>query len=220
MSIGDLFKSAKQREQEEKKATKAAKENAELTIYKEKRYLEKNIKQLAEERLKLSKQYSQLDESSREAASVLAAFKVKTKSWEKHKLALDQINSIETHTRGSANTVGALDESVAKILRAIDIVTTPEITGEMSEDEKIRVERNLAVKLGEASYSGGGILEVLASKVSNDEDEISDEKVLSDMRDLLAAKQHKSDREADDKIKDQLKVLDAQIKGLESDTVD
>ena len=217
MPIGDFFKSTEQKKQEAQQAAKATKEGAELNLFKKKRQLENHIKLLERERLQLSKQYNQLPESSKEAASVLATFKTKTRDLENHKLALSRIGSIETQLRGSAaGGADALGEIVAEALREIDVLTTPEATGGMSEDEKLRIEMNLAKKLSEVPSSGGGIdLESLAGKVFTDEEEMSDEDALSDIKGLFVANQNKSDKDADAKIKAQLKDLDAKIKTLE-----
>ena len=227
MPIGDLFKSQAQKDKEAREAAeraeKAAKENAdrlakekkehsELNLFKKKRQLENRIKQLEREKLQIGKQASETKDSAS-----LAAYKAKSKELENHKFAMARIGSIETQLRGSTTGVDALGDIVSEVLREIDILTTPDEIGGMSEDEKMKIELSLTKKLNELPSASGGIdLESLASKVFDDEDEMSDEEALYEIQELLAANQKKSPASADAKIKAQLKELDSKIMNLET----
>jgi len=228
MSFGDLFKSQARKDKEARdaaeRAERVAKENAirleketkeqsELNLFKKKRQIEGRIKQLEREKLQLGKQASEL----KDPAS-LAAYKAKSRELDAHKLSLARIGSVETQLRGSTSGVDALGELVSEALREIDILTSPEKTGGMTEDEKIKIELSLSRKLNEppSAMSGGINLEGLADKVWDDEEEMSDEEALFEIQELLAANQKKSPASADAKIKAQLKDLDSKISNLES----
>jgi len=227
VSISDLFKSQAQKQKEameeveraEKiaktnavKLAKETKEQSELNLFKKKRQLENRIKQLERERLQLGKQVS----DTRDAA-FMAAYKAKSKELENHKLALARIGSIETQLRGSTTGLDALGDIVAEALREIDILTTPEETGGMTEDEKMRIELSLTRNSELPSTSGGINLEGLASKIyDDDDDEISDEEALLEIQELLSATKKKKTSSTDDKIKAQLKDIDSKISDLES----
>ncbi|MCL2192131.1 MAG: hypothetical protein FWB78_01890 [Treponema sp.] len=216
MPLGDLFKSQAQKDKEAREAkerlAKETREQSELNLFKKKRQLESKIKQLEREKLQLGKQASELKDSAS-----LSAYKAKSKELANHKLALVQIGTVETQLRGSTTGVDALGDLVAEALREIDILTTPEETGGMTEDEKIKIELSLTKKLSELPSASGGIdLEGLAGKVWNDEEEMSDEMALLEIQELLAVDQKKSPANTDAKIKAQLKDLDSKISSLES----
>ena len=227
MPIGNLFKSQEQKDKEAREAAeraeKAAKENAartaketkeqsELNLFKKKRQLENKIKQLEREKLQLGKQASALKDSAS-----LAVYKAKSKELDNHKLAIARIGSIETQLRGSTTGVDALGDLVSEVLREIDTLTTPEETGGMTEDEKIKIELSLTRKLNELPSASGGIdLEGLAGKVWDDEEEMSDEEALLEIQELLTTNKKKSPASADAKIKAELEDLDSKISNLES----
>ena len=226
MPLGDLFKSQAQKDLEAKRAAdeaaKANKDNAELEVFKTKRHLENQIKQLERKKQELSKRYSMLSESSKEAAGVLIEFKATGKALEKHRISLSSIATVEDRLRGGAIGSESLDDIVAEAFSAIDVLTTPETTGKMTEDEKLRVEMSLAKKLGATpSSSGLDLAQRLAGQITSDADEeISDEDALAEIKGILGAGQAKADTEADKKIKSQMKELDAKIKNLEADPIE
>ena len=190
MPIRDLFKTKAELEAEAKRAAdetaKTTKENAELERFKGKRQLEGKINDLKIEKEKLKKQYQTIDNTTKEASKVLADFKFKSKELDMYENALLDINDLENKAMGGTIGAQALNEIVFKILGAVNVLAKPEVTGGLTEDEKIRIEMELDRNIRETTSSAGGIntLKRLADSArqgTSEVDEMSDEDAIAEI---------------------------------------